>query len=170
MNGYLYAIQATDGLVKIGFTTKPRARLSHLRANNVNRLHPLGVIPATKNQEAETHALLKSERVRGEWFKRGKLVRYLIDQLRPWPKSDVVRIHRKRAAPAAENSSLLAEIDAFMAEFGIGEHRFGILACKNGRLVERLRAGRRIWPETEDHIREFMAGRRAEPQAMDAAE
>jgi hypothetical protein len=56
---------------------------------------------------------------------------------------------------------LIQEIDAFLAEFGIGEHRFGILAAKNGRLVERLRSGGRVWPETEQQVREFMNQRRA---------
>lgn len=56
---------------------------------------------------------------------------------------------------------LLSEIEAFLAEFGIGEHRFGILAANNGRLVERLRSGGRVWPETEDRVRKFMAERRA---------
>jgi predicted nucleic acid-binding protein len=57
---------------------------------------------------------------------------------------------------------LLSEIEAFLSEAGIGEHRFGILAAKNGRLVERLRDGRRIWPETEAQVRAYIiAARRA---------
>ena len=58
---------------------------------------------------------------------------------------------------------LIEEIDEFLTEFGIGEHRFGILAAANGRLVERLRSGGRVWPETEERIRQFMAERRAKP-------
>lgn len=57
-------------------------------------------------------------------------------------------------------SDLLTEIDRFLAAEKIGEHRFGILAAKNGRLVERLRSGGRIWPETADQVRDFMAERR----------
>lgn len=56
--------------------------------------------------------------------------------------------------------NLIDEIDKFLAEFGIGEHRFGFLAANNGRLVERLRAGGRVWPETEERIRNFMNERR----------
>lgn len=51
---------------------------------------------------------------------------------------------------------LLADIEKFMKAHGIGSYRFGILAVRNGRLVERLRAGRRIWPETEQQIHDFM--------------
>lgn len=58
------------------------------------------------------------------------------------------------------NGQLLTEIERFLAEAGISEHRFGILAAHNGRLVERLRGGGRVWPETEERVRAFMAERR----------
>jgi len=71
------------------------------------------------------------------------------------------------------NDELLHDIDAFLAAAGIGEHRFGILAANNGRLVERLREGRRIWPDTEQRVRDFMASRRPDiflPRPKEAAE
>jgi len=55
------------------------------------------------------------------------------------------------------------------------EYRFGILAANNGRLLERLRATRsngkptRVWPETEQQIRRFMAERRGEKRRGEAA-
>lgn len=55
---------------------------------------------------------------------------------------------------------LIDDIDRFLTEFGLGEHRFGILAANNGRLVERLRSGGRVWPETEARVRGFMVERR----------
>jgi len=58
-------------------------------------------------------------------------------------------------------TDLLSEIDKFLASEGIGEHRFRILAASNGRLVERLRSGGRIWPETEQQVRAFISSRRA---------
>lgn len=60
---------------------------------------------------------------------------------------------------------LITDIEKFMKANGIGPHRFGILAVKNGRLVERLRAGRRIWPETEQQIRDFMRAHSASERA-----
>lgn len=57
-------------------------------------------------------------------------------------------------------TDLLSEIDAFLATESIGEHRFGILAANNGRLVERLRSGRRVWPDTEEKVRAFIKERR----------
>ncbi|TGE95971.1 hypothetical protein C9417_17835 [Rhizobium sp. SEMIA 4088] len=64
---------------------------------------------------------------------------------------------------------ILKEIDAFMAETGIGGFRFGMLAIRNGRLVERLRSGGRIWPETEERIRKFMVSEK-ERRALRASE
>lgn len=65
-------------------------------------------------------------------------------------------------------NALLTEIDAFLRETGMGEYRFGLKAARNGRLMERLRAGTTpngkpvlVRPETEQQIREFMAAERA---------
>lgn len=53
-------------------------------------------------------------------------------------------------------SKILTDIDAFIAETGLSEHRVGILLANNGRLIPRLRRGGRVWPETEQAIREAM--------------
>lgn len=54
------------------------------------------------------------------------------------------------------HSSLLSEIDKFLGETGMSDYQFGISSVSNGRLVERLRAGRRVWPDTETRILSFM--------------
>jgi hypothetical protein len=65
------------------------------------------------------------------------------------------------------STSLLSEIEDFLRETKMSEYRFGLLAVKNGRLVERLRAGStpkgrpaRVWPETEAQIRGFIIAER----------
>lgn len=61
---------------------------------------------------------------------------------------------------------LLDDILEFLAETGMGEYRFGLLAARNGRLLVQLRKVRkngqpaRVWPETEAKIREFMDAER----------
>jgi CHASE3 domain sensor protein len=62
--------------------------------------------------------------------------------------------------------NLIDEIDAFLEEFGIGDHRFGMLATKNGRLLERLRAGGRLYPDVERKIRDFMRDERDRRQSI----
>lgn len=66
--------------------------------------------------------------------------------------------------------SLLTDIETFMADTGLSAHRTGILLARNGKLIDRLKAGGRIWPETEALIRKNLAaeaarrsGRRANP-------
>lgn len=64
-------------------------------------------------------------------------------------------------------TTLLSDIEQFIRDTGMGEYRFGLLAARNGRLVERLRSSRqngrpaRVWPETENEIRAFMRQERA---------
>lgn len=65
------------------------------------------------------------------------------------------------------NRSLLQDIDVFLASEGMSEWYFGFRAVKNGRLVERLRDGGRIWPETEARIRIFMDEYRSRRQAAE---
>lgn len=54
---------------------------------------------------------------------------------------------------------LLADIDTFLAETGMGEKYFGKVSAGNSEVVPRLRKGGRIWPETEAKIRAFMLTR-----------
>lgn len=59
-----------------------------------------------------------------------------------------------------------------MAATGLSVHRVGMLLARNGKLVERLRAGGRIWPETEAAIRERLrveTAQRIPPTSEDAA-
>jgi hypothetical protein len=69
---------------------------------------------------------------------------------------------------ATMNEKLLSEIERYMADAGIGPHRFGILAASNGRLVDRLREGKRIWPETEKQVRDFMRANRSKARQSEA--
>lgn len=59
-------------------------------------------------------------------------------------------------------TSLLAEIEAFVAKHGMAESTFGREALGDWRLLRELRGSprrrpRRLWPETEAKVREFMS-------------
>lgn len=56
--------------------------------------------------------------------------------------------------------SILHEIISFAKEAELSEHRAGMVLARNGRLIERLRSGGRVWPETEDGIREAIKAER----------
>lgn len=52
---------------------------------------------------------------------------------------------------------LLDEIDAFVSVHKMSESAFGRLAVNDWKLLRQLRAGRRMWPDTECRVRSFMA-------------
>ncbi len=56
-----------------------------------------------------------------------------------------------------ERKQLLRDIAAAAKARGVSETTFGRLAVDDGKLVKRLRKGRRVWPETEQKIRAFIA-------------
>jgi hypothetical protein len=62
-------------------------------------------------------------------------------------------------------STLLSDIEAFMATHDMAPTRFGIEALADRHFVRQLRTGRRTWPETEAKVRRFMATYRGEPKA-----
>jgi hypothetical protein len=57
-----------------------------------------------------------------------------------------------------ERTLLLAEIERFLADTGMGPSYFGKLAVGNSEIVSRLRANRRVYPETVAKARSFMKG------------
>jgi hypothetical protein len=54
---------------------------------------------------------------------------------------------------------LLSEIEDFLSRVKMGESYFGKAACGNSELITRLRNGGRVWPETEQRVRDFMSSR-----------
>jgi len=63
---------------------------------------------------------------------------------------------------------LLTELERIQGETGLSDHRIGILAVNNGRLLERLRSGGRVWPETESKIRKYIAANPAPTAPADS--
>ena len=61
--------------------------------------------------------------------------------------------------------NLLHDIEAFLEAQGISATSFGAQALGDRHLVRQLRAGRRVWPETEAKVRRFMATYRPAPKA-----
>jgi hypothetical protein len=57
------------------------------------------------------------------------------------------------------SEKLVADVDAFLKRIDseMTETTFGRLAVNDGKFVPRLRAGGRMWPETEQKVRDFMA-------------
>jgi hypothetical protein len=57
------------------------------------------------------------------------------------------------------SEALLSAVDAFLSTTGMAESSFGRGAVNDWSFIRGLRAGRRVWPETEAKVRAFMAAR-----------
>jgi hypothetical protein len=58
--------------------------------------------------------------------------------------------------------TLLPDIEAFLSTHQFSPTRFGDEALGDRHFVRQLRGGRRVWPETEKKVRDFMAERTAD--------
>jgi hypothetical protein len=65
--------------------------------------------------------------------------------------------------------TLLSEIELFMSAHGLSHWQFGERALGDKHFVRQLRGEtgkpRRVWPETEAKVREFMLTYRSEQEA-----
>ena len=51
---------------------------------------------------------------------------------------------------------LLNDTDAFLRIHKLSDSAFGRQAVNDWKLIRQLRAGRRLWPDTEGRVRTFM--------------
>jgi DNA-binding transcriptional regulator YiaG len=88
MSGFVYAITDGRGRVKIGWSNDPFRRLAKISSDCPSAASLLGLIPATRKQEAEAHELLRPWRVNREWFLHEGAVIAFVEMLpRPRPKA-----------------------------------------------------------------------------------
>ncbi|PTQ13549.1 hypothetical protein CLG96_01990 [Sphingomonas oleivorans] len=62
---------------------------------------------------------------------------------------------------------LIDAIDEFVAHHRMSPITFGRKALSDPHFVGQLRAGRRVWPETEAKVRHFMATYRPVPASAE---
>lgn len=59
-------------------------------------------------------------------------------------------------------ATLILDIESFLKAHELSPTAFGDAALGDRHFVRQLRAGRRVWPETEQKVRDFMAERATE--------
>ena len=59
---------------------------------------------------------------------------------------------------------ILSEIDAFLRIHKLSESAFGRLSVNDWKLIRQIKAGRRLWPDTEARIRTFMVTYQPRPR------
>lgn len=76
-DGYVYFMKAGN-VVKIGFTTNPRARLHSLQTGCADPAIIVKIVEGTRRKERYFHKRFEIYRLKGEWFDlRGMLAKYL---------------------------------------------------------------------------------------------
>ncbi len=66
---FVYAVRASNGLVKIGFAENPESRTKAISSQSPMEMELLGYVPASTTLEARLHQHLAADRERGEWFR-----------------------------------------------------------------------------------------------------
>lgn len=79
--GFIYAVMAANGLVKIGFSKNPRSRAVKINSDASSPCRLLGFVEASVAVEAALHRRLAAHRVYSEWYRHEGLVREFVDQL-----------------------------------------------------------------------------------------
>lgn len=127
MTGFVYAIQSGDS-VKIGWAKDPARRLSELNVGSPEKHILLGAARGTKSHEAEMHALCKDEHLRGEWFRKGRIVSLFI-------------AHLPAFSPPVRAKGFSA-LDNYLAEKKITQTEFAALAGVTQSQISKLRSGK----------------------------
>jgi DNA-binding XRE family transcriptional regulator len=81
MIGFVYAVGDQTGRVKIGWSGDPLRRLNKIGSDCSSAVTLLGLIPATRAQEAEIQVLLNPWKVNREWFYLKGPVKAFVDKL-----------------------------------------------------------------------------------------
>lgn len=55
-----------------------------------------------------------------------------------------------------DTQSILNQVDRYLTKTGMKESTLGRKALNDGKAITRLRAGRRMWPETVEKLTQFM--------------
>lgn len=76
--GFIYIVENASGLFKIGYSIRPKRRLSQLATSTAEQLTLRAAFPGTIGEERELHEALAPWRVEREWFSDCQPIRALI--------------------------------------------------------------------------------------------
>ncbi len=80
MSGFFYAI-GDERCVKLGYSADPCRRRNQIQRECASAVSLIGLVPATRSQEAKMHRLLTAWCIEGEWYWRKGPVAILVDLL-----------------------------------------------------------------------------------------
>jgi hypothetical protein len=119
ISGFVYAIGASDGTVKLGWSADPMRRLAKMKSDCPSHLRLLGLIAATLDQEGELHSLFVPWRVRGEWYRLEGPVLAFVEML-PLPKPRIAARTARAIEPGASALRIWrAQNDVTLADLSV---------------------------------------------------
>lgn len=145
MTGFVYAIGDGQRRVKIGWSRDPLRRLVKLRSDCSGEVKLLGVISATREQEAEAHELLAHWHISGEWFRLEGAVATFVGMLsmpKPRPVEIDLNAHalkQWRQGRGITLAELAADTDTTAATLS---------RIENGEQIPRIPLVRKLMAET----------------------
>ena len=74
-------------------------------------------------------------------------------------------LHEGYDALTSRDQRLVRLVHAELLKGELSDSAFGRQALNDWKLIRQLRAGRRLWPDTEGRVRTFMAGYRPKARA-----
>jgi hypothetical protein len=89
--------------IKIGYSKKPKNRLSGLQTANPNRLDLLGIIPGTEREETQLHLRFADYRLQGEWFKGDDILEAVLELIAANRPAKTVRTVQGESGDMGEN-------------------------------------------------------------------
>eukprot|EP01037_Dinobryon_pediforme_P020171 gene20171-20725_t len=114
----------TNGAVTANDFLQPDASTNEINTHDPSRLSLVGVVPATKDDERELHRLLRSARIRGEWFRSSHLlVSHFLSMLPAPMKGIAVKSKSACTNPAKVAIERLGGIGAVAAATGVHQSR-----------------------------------------------
>lgn len=141
--GYVYAIESGNA-VKIGFAHDPVRRLAELNVGSPGAHRLLGMARGTKRHESELHRLARAERIRGEWFRKGRVISLFLQHLPPYTPNAPRQVS-PRVANEKQSTSRCWHIRQRL--FRVTQKEFAKIAGASQTAVSRWESG-----ETEPTI------------------
>ena len=80
-DGFCYFIGCDEGLVKIGFSAQPIARLNRLKSDSLYKLSILALARGGRARETHYHGKFRAHAIGGEWFERCPEIEAEIERL-----------------------------------------------------------------------------------------
>lgn len=142
MTGYVYAIEAPGGIVKIGWSRNPERRAVQIAASEQAHVTLRGYLSAEKALEGALHAAFRHARVRGEWFRLDDPAVHGFVSALPTAHMSV-ELDDEAQKPVATARHPLT---AYRAAASISLQQFGSLFGVNKSTVSRWETGEAVIP------------------------